>query len=254
MLLAGCVASTDQERHAAFEATRQSFTGDRHRTGIATYHLLSFDTDLESIAVEPKTGKLTLRFGADRHYSEALCVGIEGTGYILTAAHAVGNFCYVLGEMEGIYQVKRARIVKKQVADSPERDLAVLKVEAAIHWLPYAAEVSRDQPVFAVVLVRFGEIGGRMEDTGGRVIDIQPEPVGDGPKVIYSSVPGRNGDSGGPLFNAAGELLGIMVGGQVVWEGLGVKHQSSTCRPEWQALSQIIEDDRRAQASGSMHR
>lgn len=86
------------------------------------------------------------------------------------------------------------------------------------------------------------------------MIDIQPEPVGDGPKVIYSSVPGRNGDSGGPLFNAAGELLGIMVGGQVVWEGLGVKHQSSTCRPEWQALSQIIEDDRRAQASGSMHR
>lgn len=254
ILLAGCVASTDQERHAAFEENRQVFTGNWHWVGVAAYHLLSVNTDLESIVVEPKTGKFTLKWGADRHYSEALCVGIERSGYVLTAAHAVGNFCYVLGEMEGIYQVRRARIVKKEVADSPERDFAVLKVEAAINWLPYASEVSRGQPVFAVVFARSGEIGGGMENTGGKVIDIQPEPLGHGPKVIYSSVPGRAGDSGGPLFNAAGELLGITVGGQVMWEGLGVKHQSSTCRPEWQALSRIIEDDRKTQANGSRHR
>jgi len=254
MILTGCVASTDQERHAALEANRHLFTGNPQTVGLATYHLLSFNTDLESIVVEPKTGKFSLKWGADRHFSEALCVGIDGGGYILTAAHAVGNFCYVLGEMEGRYQVRRARVVKKQTADSPERDFAVLKVAATVNSLPYAPEVSRGQPVFAVVLIRFGEMGGGMEDTAGRVLDIQPEPLGHGPKVIYCSVPARAGDSGGPLVDAAGKLLGITVGGQVLWEGLGLKHQSSTCRPEWQVLSQIIEDDRRAQASDGMQK
>ena len=245
-LLAGCQAPTNDERRVSFLANQQLLTGDVQKVEKAVYHILSVDTDFESIRIEPTTGKFTCRFGTDRRFRQGLCVGIEGSGYVLTAGHCVGNFCYVIGDFEGKIGCQRARVVYRPPAGTQGSDYAILKVESPVNWLPYSKTVTRDEVVFAVGFVQGGEIGGGLDFASGRVKDIQPDPTGTLAKLIDTSVPLRAGDSGGPLFNAAGELVGITQGWQLEVHGLSGKYLRLTCRPDWQILKQLIEGKRQA--------
>ena len=246
VLFPGCQEPTNQERRASFQVNKSNFEGDIQKVGKAVYHFISVDEELESISVEPITGKLTVKFGTDRRFKEALCVGIDESGYFLTAGHAVGNFCYVLGEFNDRLDVRRARIVNRPRTGSQGSDFAILKVESTIHWLPYSPEVTHDQIVFAVVFVQGGDIGGGLDFASGKVKEVQSDPLGYPAKLIDTSVPLRAGDSGGPLFDAGGELVGITQGWQFQLKGLDGKYRRLTCRPEWRLLSQIIEADRKA--------
>lgn len=242
--ITGCVAPSNEERRSSYVAARQEFKGDFGKVGAASYHFISVEADVKAISVDPRTGRLSLTFGEDRHFKESLCVGIDASGYLMTAAHAVGKFCYVLGNFDGEYGFRRARIVKVPPQATQSSDFAVLKVDSAIHSLPYAKEVALGQLVFAVVFVQGGEIGGSMDFAAGRIKDVQRDPMGFPADLVDTSVPLRSGDSGGPLVNDSGALIGVTQGWQLQQTGILGKYRRWTCRPGWKVLETIINTDR----------
>ena len=76
------------------------------------------------------------------------------------------------------------------------------------------------EPVFAVVANRPPNgIGGALDLAGGTILDEGPDHSGGPGPVIVTDVPLWHGDSGGPLFSGAGELVGINSAIQFTWFG-----------------------------------
>ncbi|HEY7170383.1 MAG TPA: trypsin-like peptidase domain-containing protein [Vicinamibacterales bacterium] len=145
---------------------------------------------------------------------------IAADGYIVTNAHVVRGgqrVQVVLSEQAAredspMGSVGRAlgRVVDaKVVGTAPEVDLAVLKVDVeGLPPLPLAdyRSVRQGQLVFA-----FGSPEGlRNTVTMGVVSAVARQPDPDHPMVyIQTDAPVNPGNSGGPLVNASGEVLGI---------------------------------------------
>jgi S1-C subfamily serine protease len=99
-------------------------------------------------------------------------------------------------------------------------DVAVLKLEAASGLgtaaIGNSSTVKLSQPVTAVG--NAGGVGGRPSVSRGRVTAVnQSITVGNGPQgaqrltgLIKSSAPVQPGDSGGPLLNAGGRVIGVV--------------------------------------------
>jgi S1-C subfamily serine protease len=149
----------------------------------------------------------------------ALAVAIDKRGYFLTAAHVVNNPPVNLIFLDGQQmRVEAARVV----ASSPKKsksniDLAILRVPVdlcdSFDWAEAPNARAKD--------VAF-EIGSReisWTETSltvgtalfaGGVKRIIQYPAGG--CLILTDLPTREGDSGGPLFNSSGQLLGVLSG------------------------------------------
>ena len=171
---------------------------------------------------------------------------------ILTNFHVAGDggFVYVLFPMydkSGKLIAERdpylARLRNQQAVRAkvvfyrPESDLAVVQAESLPHdakALPLAADSpSPGQQVHS--LGNPGAAGGAMwlltEGTVRQVLRRRIKSIpssGDGPdfeidaKVVYAQSPNNPGDSGGPLMNSSGELIGITQGGMREAQGISI--------------------------------
>lgn len=93
----------------------------------------------------------------------------------------------------------------------PVRDVALLKIdEATPHHLSISAEDLPCLPGMEVFLIRYKDESPERV-LSGRVIDTERKSSFG--RVIASTVPGRPGDSGSPLVDDAGRLLGLNRGG-----------------------------------------
>ena len=146
------------------------------------------------------------------HHGAGAGIIVGSDGLILTNNHVLGRHAPLVlladdGEYEG-----------RLVARDPEIDLALLKIAATgLEAIPFAGEKD----------VRIGELafalghpwGQRGYLTSGIVSALGKAKTGgrqDFIPIIRADVPLAPGNSGGPLVNAAGELLGIntmIVGG-----------------------------------------
>jgi serine protease Do len=167
---------------------------------------------------EGNDGETGLVIGRQRATGSGVIVAADG--YIVTNAHVVRGgqrVQVVLAEPSArddapMHSVGRAlgRVIEaKVVGTAPEVDLAVLKVDAeGLTPLPLAdyRAVRQGQLVFA-----FGSPEGlRNSVTMGVVSAVARQPDPDHPMVyIQTDAPVNPGNSGGPLVNASGELVGI---------------------------------------------
>jgi serine protease Do len=167
---------------------------------------------------EGNDGETGVVIGRQRATGSGVIVGADG--YIVTNAHVVrgGQRVQVVlsdpaaREDAPMRSVGRAlgRVVEaKIVGTAPEVDLAVLKVDLeGLTPLPLAdyRAVRQGQLVFA-----FGSPEGlRNTVTMGVVSAVARQPDPDHPMVyIQTDAPVNPGNSGGPLVNANGELVGI---------------------------------------------
>src|SRR5262249_51546024 len=167
---------------------------------------------------EGNDGETGLVIGRQRATGSGVIVAADG--YIVTNAHVVRGgqrVQVVLSEQSArdgspMRSLGRAvgRVVEaKVVGTAPEVDLAVLKVGVdGLTPLPLAdyRAVRQGQLVFA-----FGSPDGlRNTVTMGVVSAVARQPDPDHPMVyIQTDAPVNPGNSGGPLVNAKGELVGI---------------------------------------------
>src|SRR5262245_27979018 len=127
---------------------------------------------------------------------------VHSDGYVLTAYHVVANARRVVIVTPG--EVRASAIV---VSTDVEHDLALLKAETiglSEASLGHAGAVRLDQEVIAVGFP-FGLREGSV--TRGRVAAVRTKGV---QRVFQVDAAVNPGNSGGPLFNSQGEVIGIL--------------------------------------------
>ena len=127
---------------------------------------------------------------------------VHSDGYVLTAHHVVVSARRVVVVMPG--EVRASAIV---VSTDPEHDLALLKAETvglSEASLGHAGKVRLDQEVIAVGFP-FGL--REVSVTRGRIAAVRTKGA---QRVFQVDAAVNPGNSGGPLYNADGELIGIL--------------------------------------------
>lgn len=130
---------------------------------------------------------------------------VTSSGYILTAAHVVAGAARVSVVTEsGANEAKVVRV-------DEQNDLAVLKI-AAKDLLPLPVVTSRGvrlgQPVATIGFPNIGIQGFSPKLTRGEISSLNG--IGDDPRSWQISVPVQPGNSGGPLLDANGNLIGVV--------------------------------------------
>lgn len=137
---------------------------------------------------------------------------VTADGYLLTAAHTLdppgGVVCVYLDKSDGV----AARFVPADVVFIARRDdIAVLKVAAVVPepFLIAATLPAKGSPVVSS--------GFRRGSQNGTVVGFTQQA--DRRTRIEFERKGKVGDSGGPLLDAEGRAIGVMVEWVVAWRG-----------------------------------
>lgn len=245
-IVSGCavVTPSNEERKKSFSSSTESVTFDQTQVLRGVYYILAIDADFETISFDKSTGNLNAKFGATRKFKQALCVAIDSRGYLLTSGHVLGNFTYVIGDFEGGLGVKRARTIFKTDTTKSKCDFAVIKIEANLPWPLHLSENPKiDDQVFAVVFTKNKmEFGGARDFASGRIQSINELEPSIG-ALIASTIPLREGDSGGPMLTSTGLLVGVTQGWSSTFKGLSIDYKRLSARPQMALLHKIIEED-----------
>ncbi|MGE0151965.1 MAG: S1C family serine protease [Reyranellaceae bacterium] len=133
---------------------------------------------------------------------------IDGRGYFLTNAHVVGNEATVtLRFNDG--QSQTAQVLRKDTL----RDMALLKVDrlgparAGLRPLPIRpGKLTLTEKVYAI-----GNPLGLSQTVTDGIVSAYRQRPGDGQEYIQASVSITFGNSGGPLLDANGNVVGVSV-------------------------------------------
>jgi S1-C subfamily serine protease len=214
LFLWGCVSApepTPQQRAASFRLHQREFRADTVPTVLQTCLVIAAARDAPDPTLDPQTGHLAISPAPDGSYTQGLCVSVDPDGYLLTAAHVLRDRNFVIGWFGGGLRILPARLVFRNGPGFPRSDLAVIRVDGRPDYCARLGKVpSVGDPVFAVVCNRPPNgIGGALDLAAGIVLDEGADPSGGPGPVLGTDVPLWHGDSGGPLFSAGGELVGI---------------------------------------------
>lgn len=126
-------------------------------------------------------------------------------GYLLTASHVVAKTDKVEVLFKG--KVLDAKVIRLDAAN----DVALLKVEGSFTALAVILSrgVKLGMDVFSVVFPNIDLQGAAPKLTKGSVNALSG--IQDDPRAFQISVPVQPGNSGGPLLDAAGNVIGVVV-------------------------------------------
>jgi serine protease Do len=149
---------------------------------------------------------------------------VDEAGYIVTNAHVIANARHIDVTLPGSGRSRSRTVVARIVGVSHELDLALIKVDVSgLSPLPLADydRLRQGEIVFA-----FGSPEGfKNSVTMGVVSAVARQRDPDSPLVyVQTDAPINRGNSGGPLVNTEGELVGIntfIVSASGGSEGLG---------------------------------
>lgn len=197
---------------------------------------------------------------------------IDKRGYFVTASHCVDEndtfLTFPLSDKKnGEIATMKARVVwRGALANDPEQqendqsydlnvfanDLAVLHVDPE---LPCSFTMSSKPATKKQTVISAGatekangnsdSISHVVQTYGGTITDLETvNSAGKDTNFIVHQSPAIGGNSGGPLVNLAGELIGIHVASRNTknWNG-GKKKQSLAVRPDLDWIKKVIERD-----------
>jgi TPR repeat protein len=130
---------------------------------------------------------------------------VSADGFILTAGHVVEGSMSIEIDWGGGTAAARC------VAIDKVNDLAILKADGDFKCLPIAGHNSTiGEDVFTVGFPNVDIQGRQPKLTKGTISGMAG--IMDDPRMYQVSVPAQPGNSGGPLLNGAGEVVGVLVG------------------------------------------
>jgi len=180
----------------------------------------------------------------DGHYAPAgTATAIARDGYFLTAAHVLDRGVPLLLRKDRRHWRLKLNLVPTRVVWSdPELDLAVIHAPLRLRrWLELTPEPGpRGEEVCSGGYVD-GEVWVSL--AAGELLEGHPAASEVPATRVDHSCPLRMGDSGGPLIDAQGRLLGINYEAHYHWLGFG-GWTASACwiDPDW--LQRLLSEDR----------
>ncbi len=170
-----------------------------------------------SLARDPKTGRVVAarNLTAAAYQRTGAGVIIASSGLIVTNAHVVQN-----ADRIQIRLNDQTVVTARPVWMVNNYDVAFLKIDAG-YSLPKVSLANSDELKLRDEIVTVGNSPLLKETiSGGRIIglgvDHQNRETGEQrTDLIQISINLYKGDSGGPLFNREGQLVGLMVAGQI---------------------------------------
>ncbi len=131
---------------------------------------------------------------------------ISPDGYILTNNHVVKDASIIKIRLYGSKEDYDAKLV----GQDPKIDLALLKIEAK-EELPYAVMGDSDALEVGDWVIAIGNPFGLSHTVTKGIVSAKGRVIGSGPydDFIQTDAPINFGNSGGPLFNLKGEIVGI---------------------------------------------
>lgn len=246
-LVCGCHSMfkpSDRERRDAYAFYQDQFAGDSTRATRSTYILFSLDDESTVPQIDNDHAQVHFSFDRPVALGQGLAVGIEPDGYLLTAGHVVGTNIYVMGWFDGRIDLKPARCIYRR--NEEHADAAVLKVDASLDYpVDFSGPPQTNDTVFAVV-------GHRNRDnndleigfTAGKVVSLHVDPSGGPVQLVNTTVPLWKGDSGGPVLNRNGQLVGITTGFRYEWRFFKGTTYRFSFRPEPALIENIVREDR----------
>lgn len=145
---------------------------------------------------------------------------IDGNGYILTNNHVIDN----ASEVVAIFQDKR-RIAAKVIGRDKTLDLALLQLKGgrSNNDLKPVALASSDKVRIGESVFAIGNPFGLQHTVTAGIISAKNRSIGVGPldNFLQTDASINFGNSGGPLFNLSGDVIGINTAINAQGQGLG---------------------------------
>ncbi len=161
---------------------------------------------------------------------------IDGKGYLITSAHVVANAdsVYIQNTKGNYFKVSTLYVNK-------ETDIAVLKIVDGryqpVKSLPYALQKNTAELGEEVFTLGFPRPTSEMVYNKGY---LSAQTGFNGDTASYQlAISANPGNSGGPIFNHSGEIIGILSGRQITAEGVVF---SSRTKNIFTALHEIRKD------------
>lgn len=180
---------------------------------------------------------------------------IDPRGYYLTAAHNLRSDTIYLLQFENGRKVRalRARVVWRGDREPVPRDLAILHVHRALDRTFDWAEIPAQHSAVLAVGLSWQDLTLRgFQFMGGHLSGPPPNKLAETHPLIATDIPLQSGDSGGPLLDTKGRLIGINVRAAPPLARLILPRKitdsyAESPRPE--RLAEIIEKDHAARFS-----
>ena len=192
------------------------------------------ETALQGPAPGPFPFPLPFPFGAEPNHPQA--VEARGSGFIISPSGIIVTNNHVIKDAKTLSVTldDGTTLPAHVIGADPRTDLAVLKVNAG-HPLPYVRfgnSATAEPGEWVIAMGNPFGLGGTV--TAG-IVSALGRNIGDGPydQFIQVDAPINEGNSGGPLFNMKGQVIGVNTaiispsGGSV---GIGFAIPSNTVR------------------------
>ena len=203
----------------------------------------------------PITEGRVLRLEKTTHVDMGCAAAIDARGYFLTASHCVGKtpVHLIFVDTEGVLRVAPTRCVWQGDLRKGEPDLAILHAPAAStpRVFKWAEEPAPQAPVVAVGIAWNERQPSGFEFMGGNIRKSTARGTDGNDARILHDIPIQSGDSGGPLLNLSGRLIGINVEGfppsmRFLMPWLSFPRSTSE-RPDPRWVTDLIERDAASQ-------
>jgi S1-C subfamily serine protease len=244
LLTAGCMEGTSAQRSGSFlPHAATTIAGESLPVFLASRTALLFTGDRLSVSADlTKPGEFIFKEGWS---GSGVATAVDPRGYFLTAAHCVGDQAsYLVFESGAGIRAEQASVVWRGDSSKHEPDLALLyighPVSRVFDWgFPgkpgdrvFAVGPDYKKPMEITVACMSGVILPPLETP-------KTSPTTDS---INHTAPLHHGDSGGPLTDAAGRLLGINVSISLdsYFVNRGRLQHSEAIRPELGWLNDVI--------------
>jgi S1-C subfamily serine protease len=134
------------------------------------------------------------------------CFAASRNGIVVTANHVIED-----ADVVGIQLADTQTYTASVIATSPKNDLAILQINANTpNFIPLASEkeVSLGDTTFTIGFPAVTALGWEPKLTDGVVSSLS---VAGDDSLMQISVPVHPGNSGGPLINQTGQVIGVVV-------------------------------------------
>ncbi len=156
-------------------------------------------------ALRTKNGRLAM--ASEERYGQGII--IDSAGIIATNRHIIGNARHIY------VMLSDRKTYEANVLTNSQADLCLIRISAPFALRAISLADSSDIQIGSnvIAITKAGLNPKRM--LGGQIIKIFKETSSNNIELLEINIPLKQGDSGGPILNEEGSLLGLIMGKQI---------------------------------------